>query len=56
MLQIYLNKHDRKELKKQYSCCDATLTNALTFKTHSVKSMRMRVQAVNYMKGYLLGN
>ena len=50
---IYVKTEHRKKLKEKFECSDATLSEALNFKSQSLRSRRIRQMAINVYGGIM---
>ena len=54
MSEILLTKRQRENLRSEFSTSECTISKALHFKCNSILARRIRVYAVNVLKGACL--
>ena len=53
-MRVYMRKEDRQRLIKESGVCASTVSMALSFKSNSLLSRKLRLRAMNNYRGFFI--
>lgn len=52
--KVFLSTQNRRKLKEQFQCSNATISDSLNFRNNSLVGRRIRMYAINHLNGIFI--
>lgn len=52
--KVFLSTQNRRKLKEQFQCSNATISDSLNYRNNSLAGRRIRMYAINHLHGILI--